>query len=267
LAVKRCTVCGEEIPKGAMRKTCSYTCANEAKARGKRGDANPMKRPEVAARMTATGRSRRVATEHGAIPAGATTCARPGCPNPLTGQAKVYCSARCHYDDRARSGRGRRREQPYHRCQNCGEVFAWNGKGKGVYCSDECAHQGNVAREVEVVEVVRLRGHRRADFKDDVLRCRHCAKGHAHNHHVVLEQHVIRCGGDRWHPDNALALCRRCHLPLAHARKLPLTTLRDENLDFAFNLLGSHAYDYMRRRYAGDDPRLDERLRQIEEAA
>lgn len=78
-------------------------------------------------------------------------------------------------------------------------------------------------------------------------------------HHVVYEQHVRAKGGDRWDPDNSLTLCFVCHS--SHHRKgrytVPLIALRDENYAFAFDLMGPAAYDYLRRYYVGEDPRLD----------
>ena len=85
-------------------------------------------------------------------------------------------------------------------------------------------------------------------------------------HHVVYEQHVQNAGGDRWHPDNALALCVSCHMSHhQRGRPLPLSALRDENYAFAYELMGPAAYDYLRRYYDGDDERLDALL--VERAA
>jgi hypothetical protein len=80
----------------------------------------------------------------------------------------------------------------------------------------------------------------------------------AHDHHVVLEQHVDRMGGDIGDPDNALGLCFDDHLTHhKQIKKLPISCLHDRNLDFAYKLMGLSASDYFRRHYAGDDPRLD----------
>ena len=80
----------------------------------------------------------------------------------------------------------------------------------------------------------------------------------ANQHHVIYEQHVRAAGGDRFDSANALRLCASCHA--SHHRRgrpVPLTALRDENFEFAFALLGPAAFDYLKRRYAGDDSRLD----------
>lgn len=107
----------------------------------------------------------------------------------------------------------------------------------------------------------RARGH---------LRCRKClTKRAAHSHHVVYEAELRNRGLPKYDKANLMALCVDCHF--AHhkglAGKIPLGLLTDENLDYAFNALGAYAYDWLRRRYAGSDSRLDERLRRIEEEA
>lgn len=78
-------------------------------------------------------------------------------------------------------------------------------------------------------------------------------------HHVVYAQKVRRDKGDMWDPRNSLTVCSGCHM--SHHRRgtriIPLAVLRDANFVFARDLLGTAAYDYLRRRYSGDDPRLD----------
>lgn len=92
--------------------------------------------------------------------------------------------------------------------------------------------------------------------------CRRCPTrlGRVDLHHVVYEQHVRRAGGDVYDPRNGLTLCGVCHAT-HHGQldrgKVALSVLRDENYDFAFELLGPAAYDYLRRHYSGEDPRLD----------
>jgi hypothetical protein len=107
--------------------------------------------------------------------------------------------------------------------------------------------------------------HPKSAFRDDVDVCRCCGRGgFRQNHHVVFEQHVRAEGGDVHDPRNALSLHPNpCHYGTAHTGKLKLSCLRDENYAFAAELLGSAAHNYLRRRYAGEDPRLDE-LRKIE---
>jgi hypothetical protein len=86
-------------------------------------------------------------------------------------------------------------------------------------------------------------------------------------HHVVYRQEVRREGGDIWDGRNALALCDSCH-SRHHARSavFPIAALRDENFEFARELLGGpKAYEYLRRRYAGADPRLEALLNEEED--
>lgn len=192
-------------------------------------------------------------------------CARPGCQNSLV-KGSVYCSPRCHYDDRGR--RGTRREQPYHRCRTCGRVFAWNGRGKGTFCGDPCAHRGNVRFDPEVVDVVTLRGFRRVDWNGVPLsRCSRCGTKRSSGnrlvrHHAVYEQHVLAAGGDRWDPANQVCLCTNCH-GLHHGRSndgspMAVEQLPDAVFMFAEELLGAGAaYEYFRRYYSGEDPRLE----------
>lgn len=96
--------------------------------------------------------------------------------------------------------------------------------------------------------------------------CEDCGSRQAINrHHVVYRQHVRAEHGDEWDPDNALGLCGSCHPRHHHQKtKLPLIRLRPENIAFAFRLLGTGGYDYLRRRYAGEDPRLELALEQVE---
>lgn len=81
-----------------------------------------------------------------------------------------------------------------------------------------------------------------------------------HPHHVVYEQEVKRVNpamvSDR---RNCLRLCPDCHAN-HHGRSRPvkLTCLTDANYEFAFELLGERAFDYLRSKYDGDDPRLEE---------
>jgi hypothetical protein len=101
------------------------------------------------------------------------------------------------------------------------------------------------------------------------LRCRMCLMKRAvHSHHIFYEAELRDRGLPRYDQANLMALCLDCHFNHHNgSRRISLTLLTDENLDYAFNILGAYAYDWLGRRYAGADPRLDERLRQIEEEA
>lgn len=92
-----------------------------------------------------------------------------------------------------------------------------------------------------------------------------------HDHHVVYEQHVKKYGGDVNDHRNALGICtklrpgteydNRCHQRQhAGVRRLPTECLRDENIEFAFELMGMAAYDYFNRYYTGPDERCEAAL-------
>lgn len=253
-----CVICGVSFETGGRagsRKTCgSVECVGEAKSRAVR-----RRDPEIVARGARTSAARRAALNVD-MPAGPRVCARPGCARPVESN-REYCSRRCHYDDRQSPGRGRKQEQAYHRCAVCREVFAWKGTGKGACCSGACRRAlKTIPAPVEVVEVVALRYSKEVWFAISLGACSQtgCDKRAQQRHHVVYAQHVVRESGDVWHPDNALILCVSSHAK-THQGRLELTDLRDENYRFAVDLLGApRAYEYLKRRYAGADPRLDE---------
>lgn len=256
-----CIGCGAKIPPGwpsKPRKSCGKPeCVSEAHAAPKRGRTMPVASIEA-------GRAKIVARQ-AARNADITTplkqvCARPGCTNLLAGQARIYCSPTCHYEDRAYR-HGSKRAQPYHRCQNCRQVFAFDGNGKGVFCSAQCSATGDRSqtRAADVVRLEPLRGHRRADWQAVTAdACAGCqSRTRLVRHHVVFEQHVIREGGDRWDPRNAMVVCWACHMDLHATWDFPLPKLPDSALTFAAELLGgARAFDYLRRRYGGSDTRL-----------
>lgn len=99
-------------------------------------------------------------------------------------------------------------------------------------------------------------------------RCECCKlRAAKQGHHVVYKQELRRRNWPLYDLRDMMALCDECHDEHHSPNwKLPLTALSDENLRFAFGLLGAHAFDYLRRRYGGDDPRLNEQLA-LEEAA
>lgn len=95
-------------------------------------------------------------------------------------------------------------------------------------------------------------------FRDAARAQRVCAltgrAGAHHAHHVVREQDVLT--GDPHDPRNALRLSTTVHLDHHGIHKLPLSALTDNNIEFAYEILGSYAADYLHRRYSGDDPRI-----------
>lgn len=108
----------------------------------------------------------------------------------------------------------------------------------------------------------------RRDFqrKRGRVRCRAClTKKAAHSHHVTYEQELRKRGLPLYDRLNLMELCMDCHFSHHNRSKvIPLMMLSDDHLDYAFAKLGAYAYDYLTRRYAGEDDRLESRL---EEAA
>lgn len=113
-----------------------------------------------------------------------------------------------------------------------------------------------------------------------------CLRRAAHRHHVVYEQELRRRWDSspkvrkRWptYPKlkndvrNLVDICFNHHTGTEghHSggrHTLPLEMLPDEAIEFAFELLGPFAYDYLRRRYAGEDPRLESHLATASQAA
>lgn len=85
-------------------------------------------------------------------------------------------------------------------------------------------------------------------------------------HHVIYEQHLRSRRLPIYNAMNALRLCPDCH-DKHHGPnwKLPTGSLTDENVLYAFVVLGTAAVDYLRRYYddSAEDPRL---LSGLEEA-
>lgn len=89
-------------------------------------------------------------------------------------------------------------------------------------------------------------------------RCIACPRRSAHRHHVIYAQHVEREGGDLKDGRNLVWVCFSCH-GAHHGRSKPfeLQRLPDSCFEFAGELMGPAAFDYLRRRYSGEDLRLD----------
>lgn len=107
----------------------------------------------------------------------------------------------------------------------------------------------------------------RASFRDEARFQRVCAVcrngGPYQAHHVVTEQvlrsrYAIR-GRDAYNTFNVLRVCQRCHgRHHSRFRKIRTTELRDENLAYAFNVMGLYAAQWLRRYY--DDKPPDQRI-------
>jgi len=94
------------------------------------------------------------------------------------------------------------------------------------------------------------------------------SKEFAGGHHVIYQQELVRLGRADllWDKRNALRVCPGCHANHHNLHQLPLTCLTDANYEFAFEVLGERAFDYLRSHYDGDDPRLEkwaERARRV----
>jgi hypothetical protein len=88
-------------------------------------------------------------------------------------------------------------------------------------------------------------------------------------HHVVYQQHVRRAGGDLNDPRNLMVVSDAEH-ERHHNRSRPfqLSRLPDSAFEFAAELLGPDAaFNYLRRRYVGDDLRLDALLETLQPAS
>jgi len=87
--------------------------------------------------------------------------------------------------------------------------------------------------------------------------------------HYVVEKQKLKAIGRTdllWDHRNAMRLCKHpCHATHTNAHeRVKLSALSNDNFNFAFEVLGAAAYDYLRERYAGDDPRLSDHLTKIE---
>jgi hypothetical protein len=105
--------------------------------------------------------------------------------------------------------------------------------------------------------------------------CAVCQKGGDFHAHHVVDKAILknRCGLrgiQLYDTRNALRLCqalgdpdRRCHFQHENRRRVVKTTeLTQENLEYAFLMLGEYASDYLRDEY--DDSERDERICNLE---
>lgn len=77
-------------------------------------------------------------------------------------------------------------------------------------------------------------------------------------HHVIAKDFLRRLGRDPWDPRNALRLAPRVHERHTNAvDRVHVRQLTDANIEFAFEVLGAGAHFYLRRHYAGYDPRVE----------
>lgn len=101
--------------------------------------------------------------------------------------------------------------------------------------------------------------------------CAVCRKPGPFQAHHVVDKAILRTrcglGGDDLHDTrNALRLCQqlgsvewRCHFQHENSRRLVKTSeLLDDNIEYAFEVLGAYAADYLRSEY--DDSEPDDRI-------
>ncbi len=222
-----CPVCGGERSRGAHNKplkTCgSRDCSTELIRRSKLGDKNPSKAKRYSGPRNKWGQ---ISVEIPCEVCGATF---------LTPQTYVSkrrtCSHACAAVLKRKNSAGTRKEKANPNYKT--------GKRTGV----------------------RDREGERRWYADLPSTCQNpaCAngKGRLHVHHCVYAQAVVREGGDKWDPRNRLLLCSFCHL--SHHKggtPLPIAVLPDSVFEFGAELLGPEAaFEYIKRRYAGNDPR------------
>lgn len=177
------------------------------------------------------------------------------------GQAR-YCSRECGYAVM------RRQPKKVVECATCGKALTVPPSVARTkrYCSRACASAASRAR-------VRTTGRslgRKAWSADRPRVCEVCgARRVTHGHHVIYEAEVARHRPTERHDlRNRLVVCVPCH-GSHHKRTKPihLNNLPDSVFQYGAELLGpGRAYEYLRRRYDGADPRLDALLAEHEAA-
>lgn len=163
-------------------------------------------------------------------------------------------------------------------CEVCGDTWKLSpshAKGRRT-CSIACyrilkrREAGELAEARQGAKNPNWRNGARSDVRDRAgerrwyaalgVRCAMCGPSTYRMalHHICYAQHVRAEGGDRWDPRNALTLCASCHAKHHHGTPVALALLPDAAFAFVAELLGpDKAYNYLARRYAGEDARLD----------
>lgn len=92
--------------------------------------------------------------------------------------------------------------------------------------------------------------------------CALCGNGGAwHSHHGVFKKLLKQRGLPLYDTRNAIRLCPNCNLGLENRSvRFPLAKLTDQCIEYAFEVLGAYAYDWLKRTYDGDDDRVEIRL-------
>lgn len=109
--------------------------------------------------------------------------------------------------------------------------------------------------------------------------CARCGKpGPFHAHHVVDKQTLKNWGvpeADRYDTRNAMRLCEGLDTAKCHMRfekkvvgfEIALTKLSDDHIEHAFEKGGTRAYNFLKREYTGEDPRVERKLEEALVAA
>lgn len=129
----------------------------------------------------------------------------------------------------------------------------------------------NPRRPVTGADQARIEDLPRKLFHDSIRgkRCQNCSQRRASAaHHVLYKQHLARYAEPLWDRRNSMALCGDCH-ERHHARSRPIqaSVLNVVQIDYIFEVLGPNGYDYIRKRYPGEDPRLRMKLRALKDVA
>lgn len=86
-------------------------------------------------------------------------------------------------------------------------------------------------------------------------------------HHVVEQQWLKREGFPVDDKRNALRLNPDVHANhTTKVKKVPMRCLLDSNLEYAFEVMGVRAIDYLERNYEGTDPRFERAAEDAERA-
>lgn len=116
--------------------------------------------------------------------------------------------------------------------------------------------------------IIAARMRQREDFKEEARSqrvCAVCGEVDSFDGHHVVELNWLKANGKPWYMrPNALRLCDRfsknkCHEKHTNgSRKVKLKELTDDNINYAFAVMGAAAEVYLHRHYDGKDPRVDE---------
>lgn len=205
------------------------------------------------------------------------------------GFLRKTCSPKCQSAYR-RQRAGERPPRPWTRfdlkCEGCGRTWTYAKPPSTSYlpkaCSPQCRadlkRRGNGdrrgRRNPAYKKGDRVGWHEWIATREDL--CAVCGRsrtgvgkknsGRLEIHHAIYDQHIRAAGGNRYDTRAGMTVCARCH-KRHHLRSvvIPLVVVPDAVFGFASELFGAEgAYEYLRRYYAGEDPRLEGLLVQAE---